>query len=49
MNKNYVSLGRSEAIAQVLSAQKRVKACGVTDLSLASLTFRKASTEYVSF
>lgn len=42
MNKNYVSLGRSETIAQVLSAQKRVKARGFTDLSLPSLSFRKA-------
>lgn len=41
VNKNYVSLGRSEAIAQVLSAHKRVEACEVTDLSLASLTFKK--------
>lgn len=41
MNKS-VNLGRSEAIAQVLSAHKRVKACKVTYLSLALLTFRKA-------
>jgi len=46
VNQNYATLGRSDTIAQVLSGQRGVKAYGVTDLSLASLTFRKAWVFY---